>query len=193
MLPNFSKENIDVWSPQICSRCLPPCPHFIPWQLHLNIYVKMLVLAPSSASSDTSRSCQILHSIAAWWTNVDVTLPVLRKDDKQETAAEEAPVDVAAPVADETLADHVTTDNESDSEPEPVVKPVRYASHLVCPFGTRGWLRRKFRTVHLSLEGHTRALLCGRMVSHTRDKAQTPLPFDTLRCRQRFKSQLLEG
>ena len=95
------------------------------------------------------------------------------------------------PAEGEEDMDHVTTDSSSDTEPETVVKPARYARPFLCPEGTTGSIHRKFRTVHLSFEGHFRALLCGRFVSQMHDKVSSPLPFDTPQCRQCFNSKLL--
>ena len=95
------------------------------------------------------------------------------------------------PAEGEEDMEHITTDSSSDTEPETVVKPARYARPFLCPEGTTGWIHRKFRTVHLSFEGHLRALLCGRCVSHMHDRVSSPLPFDTPQCRQCFNSKLL--
>ena len=114
----------------------------------------------------------------------------LKETEKAEQVIEAATLP-ELPAEGEAEIDHVTTDSSSDSEPETVVKPTRYARPLLCPEGTTVWIHKKFRTVHLSFEGHFRALLCGRSVSHMHDRVAAPLPFDTPQCRQCFNSKLL--
>ena len=93
-------------------------------------------------------------------------------------------------VIDVTMPEHITTDSSSDTEPETVEKPAGYARPFLCPEGTTGWRHRKFVTVHLSFQGHVRALLCGRCVTHMHERVSSPLPFDSP-CRQCFNSKLL--
>ena len=90
--------------------------------------------------------------------------------------------------------DHVTTGSSSSSEAETVVKPAVYARVIFLPNGTEGWQRQKLRTVHLSFQGYTRALLCGRVIGKFHAKVDAkPFPFDTPTCRQCFHSKLIQG
>ena len=91
-------------------------------------------------------------------------------------------------------SEHVTTESSSTSEAETVVRPKAYHLPVLLPEGTEGWQHRKLRTFHLAWEGHTRVLLCGRMIGKFHEKVTgTRFPFDTPKCRQCFHSKELQG
>ena len=58
------------------------------------------------------------------------------------------------PAEGEAETGHVTTDSSSDSEPETVVKPARYAHPFLCPKGTTGWIHRSSSLRFLILNLH---------------------------------------
>ena len=91
-------------------------------------------------------------------------------------------------------SEHVTTESSSTSEAETVVRPKAYHLPVLLPEGTEGWQHRKLRTFHLAWDGHTRVLLCGRMIGKFHEKVTgTRFPFDTPKCRQCFHSKELQG
>ena len=91
------------------------------------------------------------------------------------------------------VSEHVTSGSSSSSEAEAVVKPAVYSRVIKIPNGTVGWQHKKLRTVHLSLQGYHRALVCGRTVGKFHERLEAkPLPFDTPTCRQCFHNKLLE-
>ncbi len=94
--------------------------------------------------------------------------------------------------SDADLESHVTTDSSSDTEPESSVKPKNVQRTINPPPGTELWLHSKLRTRHLTFEGYTKTLVCGRPVGVFHERSHPVSEFDAPICRQCFNSKQLD-
>ena len=92
----------------------------------------------------------------------------------------------------EVLSDHATTCSDSSSDDESVVMPKNPIRTLLIPQGVDVWKHAKLKTIHLSLEGYVRVLVCGRKITDSYQKDGMDVRFDVIKCKQCFNSVLLK-
>lgn len=83
---------------------------------------------------------------------------------------------------------HVTTDSETDSEPETTIKP-RVERKIFALPGTE--VHKKLRTRHLSFEGYVKTFVCGRTIGPLHERTVPLSEFDAPICRHCFSSKQL--
>ena len=107
-------------------------------------------------------------------------------DIKRETVCDSTGAFSAGEVVD-FFSDHATTCSESSSDDDAVVMP----KHSVPP-GVNIWKHMKLKTVHLSPEGYTRVLACGRKITDNYQMGGVDVRFDVIKCKQCFSSSLFQ-